>query len=685
MGLAVSDLLATPSEHNIAWMWVNVLLPSDTTTGFGLAMSIFSSTLVYIGSLTLLGMIFQGVISTAASGKVLGDKYHQIYAPLRVVIGIGLMIPVSHGFSNGHLFLRDVVARASINLVDAMWVGYVEHVVQKHHALMPMSAGGEKVVLDLLESEICAAVHNKMAEPWGLTPVILPEKEGVLNEFDKLGVNIRAWDYGQDCGRVDVVRINDKPGFSDDREKAVADQVENLRAFAAYFGKLFSVQNHSLSNEQALKNITSGTLPRVANALRRMGDDYDAKISAAVATEMALDKEGVKRRKKIVEAARQQGFVTAGMFWMAISKESAAVNQLVGLKHSRTGVRVDEDGSSNSDNIRAALQTLRHLISGEEAEIGLEANDLAGASDQKKNFITKALAPFARSLAEWMMSRPKFPDETIVDQIKRSDPIAEQVSSGHTFMAIAVTGILATLVPVIAAFTIAGSTLGTDGAALWAMPWLGTIFGTLWMIGAVRAYIIPVLPFIYMVIFAGLWLLAVLEAAIAIIVWAFGWLRMDGEDMLAQASKMGAMLLFSVFLMLPIGMLAFIAAFLLLPLLVGTVDVLWSTMWWGNHEDPGLTSMLVGFILSTFLLMYLIIHIFGQIFVIVDRILTWMGQQGHGFSDKGMLVGTAGAAAAVLGKGMPGMPTIPKSGKKDEGGEEGGVKARSAQKNDTAG
>lgn len=685
MALTIPDLLAEPSEHNIAWMWVNTLLPSDVSTPWGVAMSIFSSTLVYLGSLSVVWMIVVGIVSSASSGKVLGDKYHQIYAPLRIVVGIGLMIPVMNGFSSGHYFLRDVVARASINLVDAVWAGYVEHAVQKHHSLMPISAGGDRLVLDILESEICLAVHSRMAEPWGLTPIPAPAKEGVAQEFDRFGIHSRGWDYGQDCGRVDVMRINDKPGFSDDREKAVADTIQNLRKLASHFGKVFSVQAEAFSNEVALRQITAGTLPRVVNVLRRMGDDYDAKISAAVKTEMALDVEGEARRKKIVDAARQQGFVTAGMFWMAISKESAEVSKMVGMKHGRTGVRVTEDSSSYSTNIAAALTTLRHLISGEEAEIGLTANDLAGSVDKERNFITKALAKFGRSLAEWMMSKKAGPTDTIVDQIMMSDPIAEQVSSGHTFMAISIAGIMGALVPIIAAFTTPGSIAGTDGAAFWAMPWLGSIFGTLWLVGAARAYIIPVLPFIYMSIFAGFWLLAVLEAMIAMIVWAFGWLRMDGEDMLAQASKMGAMLLFSVFLMPTIGMLAFEAAFILLPLLVGTVDILWSTMWWGNHEDPGLTSMLVGFVLVTFLTMYLTVHVFGQIFVIVDRILTWMGQQGHGFSDKGMLVGTAGAAAAVLGKGMPGMPTIPKSGKKDEGGEEGGVKARSAPKADTAG
>ncbi len=342
------------------------------------------------------------------------------------------------------------------------------------------------------------------------------------------------------------------------------------------------------------------------------------------------------------------------------------------------GIRLGADGSSNKKSFKAALETLRNQLTGEEQEIGLTANDLAGARDQEKNFITKLTAPLGRALGEWLLSRPSEPGNSIIDQIKKIDPIAEQVSSGHTFMAIATAGIMASLLPIIAAFSIAGSAVGTDGAAMWAMPWVGAQMGTLWLIGAVRAYIIPVLPFIYMSVFGFVWLTAVLEAAIALVLWAFGWLRLDGEDMLAQASKTGAMLLFGVFILPTLGMLAFLANFTALPLIVGTVEALWATAFWGNQDSPGLTSLLVGLVLITFLSMYLIIHCFGQIFALAHRGLVWLGHQGIGFSENGMLMGTAGAAAAVLGRGMPGLPSIPKVGAygKNEEDSGGKVKAR---------
>ncbi|MER8547953.1 hypothetical protein NKH41_19730 [Mesorhizobium sp. M1169] len=137
---------------------------------------------------------------------------------------------------------------------------------------------------------------------------------------------------------------------------------------------------------------------------------------------------------------------------------------------------------------------------------------------------------------------------------------------------------------------------------------------------------------------------------------------------------MGAMLLFQVFLMPVLGLLAFEAAFILLPLIVGGLEVMWATAFFGQTGGHliGPSALLVGYVLITFLSLYLVSHIFGQIFHIPDRVMTWFGAPSHGFSDKSLFVATAGGLAATLGRGMPGLPSIPrpKGERKDSGGKD---------------
>lgn len=678
------DLLAEPSQHNILWAWINALLPSDTSNPWGFAMAVFSSTLTYAAALFLGWHIITAIVSSAYSGKVLGDRFHQIYVPLRLVLGFGLLIPIAMNFSSAHYLLRDVVGRGAINLVDANWVAFVDYAAGKEVKIAPMSPGGSRLVMDILESEVCAAVHNNIASGWGINTTPIPpfagERRGDTSGWwNPVTANIRTeWSYGPDCGRIALPVVPDKPGFTADREAAVAKIVEAVREPAQLVAAKFS-KLQPLSAEAAMNAIRDGSLPMLSAEVRRLGKAYDDAVATATMKEMGLDKGAAERRQKLVDAARQQGAATAGMWWAHISQQSREVSALSGARHERTAIRLGEDSSSQTTVIAQTLATLRHLIAGEEAEIQLSANDFAAGGDEASNILTRLMSPVFRDLGEWAM-RKGDPNESTVQRMLHSDPIGDQVSSGHTFMGIAEIGIIAGFVPITLANTAAGDLIGADGAAWWAMAWAAPTFGVIWIIGVVRAYVLPMLPFIYVFVFMSLWLLAVLEAAIAIVVWAFGFIRMDGEDLLAQQSKVGGALLFQVFLMPVLGLLAFEAAFILLPLIVGGIEVLWATAFFGQQGGHliGAPALIIGYVLITFLSLYLSMHVFGQIFNIPDKVMAWFGVPSHGFSDKALLGAVAGSVLAVFGKGLPGLPSIPRGKKPDPdpngGGKNGGGK-----------
>lgn len=670
------DLLAEPSPHNILWAWINALLPDDTSSPWGFAMAVFSSTLTYVGALFLGWHVVTGIVSAAYKGQVV---QHHIFTPLRIVLGFGLLIPIAANFSSAHWLLKDVVARSAINLADSAWVAYVDYAAGKEVKIAPMSPGGSRLVMDVLESEICAAVHNGMARPWGLpsapVPPVSGERKGdVSGWWNPVTTNVRTeWNYGPDCGRIALPVVPDKPGFTADREAAVAEIVTTVRAGAEQFGEFFRVHDEPLSADAALAAIRNGSLPQLSEMVRGLGREYNSAVAAATAKEMELDGDAAARRQRLVDAARQQGVATAGMWWMHISQRSQAVSALSGAKHERTAVRLGDAGSAGKKNLEAALATVRNLIAGEEAEIQLTANDFAAGGDQESSLLTRLLSPVFRDLGEWAMAKGD-PSDSTVEKMLKSDPIGDQISSGHAFMWIAEGGIVAGFVPIALANTLPGDAAGTDGASLWAMGWAAPALGTLWIIGAVRAYVLPVLPFIYVFVFMSLWLLAVLEAAISLVVWAFGFIRMDGEEFLAQQSKMGAMLLFQVMLMPVLGLLAFEASFVLLPLIVGGVEILWATAFFGQTGGYliGPTALIVSYVLITFLTLYLVMHLFGQIFAIPDRIMVWFGAPGHGFGDKSLFVATAGGLAAVMNRGIPGLPGLPKGkGKGAESGAKG--------------
>ena len=67
------DLLATPDADNLAWKLAENLLPTETATGFTVGLSVFIPALIFIASMMMAWHVLLGIVSSAYSGKVLGE------------------------------------------------------------------------------------------------------------------------------------------------------------------------------------------------------------------------------------------------------------------------------------------------------------------------------------------------------------------------------------------------------------------------------------------------------------------------------------------------------------------------------------------------------------------------------------------------------------------------------------
>lgn len=413
-----------------------------------------------------------------------------------------------------------------------------------------------------------------------------------------------------------------------------------------------------------MNGLVLGKLPvGLAERIREMGAKYDAAISQAAKVDVA--EVGADSRSKLVEAARQDGWINAGAYWYGLAQISELTNALTGEQAEQVAVRYGEGNSGFEKNVKAAIATLRYQIAGEEAAVGLTANDLAAAGDESAGFLSRALAPLTRGIGEWLASR----DET-------DDPVARMISDGHTMMNIAGGTVVATGVAVGLAHTTPGKVIGADGAAKWFANFVFAPTVLLWLIGAMRAYVLPLLPFVFVFIGAIKWGGAILEASIALICWAFVWIRMDGDELVAQQQRTGGMLLFNIVLRPVLIVLALCASYLLLSMAYGTLDKLLPTAFYGQTggATTGLGALLVLLMIKTFLQWHLAVHLAGMCSDLPDRIGEWFGVPGAGkMGDRGGVEGAAIGAAAVMsqarGVGNVGKLALPGKPPKDGGGK----------------
>lgn len=633
------DLLAEPLSANLAWQWVSAVLPPDGSSPWGRTLQVFTSVLFLLAGLGLSYGVVSGIVSSAYTGKVLGNKWHQIWTPLRIVLGLGLLAPMpATGFSSVHYLLRDVVARGGINLADATWNTFVGVVAKDGVPIVPLSKNGSTVAVTILRHEICAAVYNRAGSTWGWT-ASLPSPSGL-----SIG-EIVTWSYGSTCGHYSYSIPEGRAAFSSARRVAVADLISAFRPEAERYARL-AAETSGISSAAGATNAISSTLlsPTLVQDIRAAGARFDGAIAVAAKEEVAtMD---TASRSKLVEAAQQQGFLAAGMYWRGLAQISEMTTSLTNERLDDTAPRTDGDFGQAIDRAFAALAL---QVSGEAERVSLSANDFASAGDESADFLTKLLAPVARSMAEWAASSGTDED---------ADAMSGLISSGHAMIAAGWAAIAAGGTLMVASSNWFSQSIGAGGAATWFLDWSKWIIGGLMILGSLRAYVIPMMPFVFMFMAGMATLAALMEAMIALPLWAMKWLRMDnGGDFAGESVRMGLLLTVNIGLRPVLAVLALCAAYPAFDATLGTLDKLWPMAFLG--QTGGHVVGLVGFVILTGMQMYLIwfacLKGFGQIWSLPDRVLAWTGQPGSG-GEAGMASGALGGMIALAGRG--GMPKL---------------------------
>jgi conjugal transfer/type IV secretion protein DotA/TraY len=321
-----------------------------------------------------------------------------------------------------------------------------------------------------------------------------------------------------------------------------------------------------------------------------------------------------------------------------------------------------------SDKYRAAVDAARKAIISTPSLSDESKGDGAFATSDGSDVMSAFYSFLAPSLASMKAGT----------ESKSGDPIGDMISFGHNLLALWEAGILAVMGSIVIAnaaeagafasiFSIVNvATLGGEGVAAYTFaktlsttanfigPQLMTIFSATLIVGIIQAFVLPMLPMIMVFVMGISWLILFLEAAIAGVLWAFAFIRMDGQEMFDKNQAPGITLLFNLFLRPAISMLAFIGGLKLLPEVMNSLSILWDSSFNAQTEGGGLlglTSLIqwvVGLVMFTWMQWHLTMRIFGLIPTIADRVGHWMGfGQMHAYNDGHETTAAIGAAVAA--------------------------------------
>jgi conjugal transfer/type IV secretion protein DotA/TraY len=711
---AMLDLLAKPDCTDIAWSWVltmfgtegtscsgSIIGAADVNTPYANAFAVLTAALAFFGGLFMAYHTVAGIVSSAYSGKVLGERWHQIWAPLRIVLGFGLLIPVSGGFSSIHYILRDVVGVAAVQLANGVVGAYADTAFKSVDAGVSQSKvstmSGKDLADKFFDKEICAGVVSKMSSGWF---TIWPYTASHASNGQTIG-NSTYWHYG-DCGVISVESVSGKANdgiFSTSEAQAALkafdqkrkDATEKLRGKVAALGFYDTlgtfIDEHSSSFDQAgatasaIKDLRKESIikPGIQDALNAAATEWNKSVGDAAST--VFDTVSKKARESMKSDMPKYGFMVAGSYERSLSAISGLVSNVANVVAGTTVADFDDATKNKVANAKMAALSSNAVDSNDK---GMTDNN-ATNSDVISGIMQTILPSNLENMYTGQVS---------------ADPIGDMIMFGNNLLTIASYSILATAL-------LAGASVGTgqsiaglvglgavQGIFEYVSSWFSWILMIMIIVGLMHSFVLPMLPMIMIFTMGVSWLIMFMEGAIAGVLWAFVFIRMDGTEFFDQKQSPGVGLLFNLLLRPALGMLAYCGMLLLLPALLNALNQVWQTAFslqTGNHGGFSLVWLwqwCAQMVMFCWMQWTITLRITSLIPTIADRVGHWMGissTSGYGDSQEttahiGALIaaGNAISKAPIApqgGRGRPRMPDV--SGRttpKDvpDGNDEGG-------------
>jgi hypothetical protein len=653
----MDTLLGTLSQYDFGAQWITALF-ADGDSPLNSALTIASLALVCLASAMVAWHIISGIVATAHDGRVLGQRWHQIWAPIRVVVGIGLLLPIPGvGMSSGQLLVRELAGTGSA-MANQVWSVFSDSVLGSGATVVPVSAHGRALARELLVLETCNFAVGMESTATG-DDYPQPDAGGTIGSA---GV---AWTYAPVCGSLRYTMPADHPNFATTRRQAVANMISEMRTKAAVL-----VSSLMPGTTVALDPSAAAALVRWIDTI---GTDFDSAIAKAAAVEAASVESDT--REKLSEYTSQHGWVTAGTYWRTLSQSSeiaiglTSENFEVEQPRSRVATRFGSSEPALPD-VQNSVVALQAYLNTGGSEARLSASDLAFAGDADTDFLTRILSPLRDVVASALT----------VDAT--TDPVGDLMSLGHGLIAGAEVAVAAGTVASAAGTNIVGDAVGLGGVTSWLQPMARLAIYAIGAAGIVLAYVLPMLPYVFTLLLAAGWLVFVLEAKIAVVVWAFLWCRLDGNDLVSDMQKPGMMLLFNIVLRPTLGVLALCGSYILMAALISFVRETFGLAFAGSQGSHvvGLTGLVVGVLLLTYLQWKVMTRLFELISEMPDKISRWFGHTGEHLGEahagSTIIAGSIGGTAQALQRAAPApRPTLPARPSSDPGTAAGGARS----------
>jgi len=662
-------------------------------------LSIYSMVMMVIAVIIVLYYITTVVGEAAKTGTPFGQRFNSLWAPIRLVVALGLLVPLGSGLNSAQ-YITLWLAKQGAGLGTHVW-GVMADSMTRPNADNYVIGDFQndwvrEAAFNIFFLETCMYASNKENyadpnSPDGIIRRVIEDDDSSTDRTFRVAYDRGAeWGDGRyrSCGEITI-------SITEQDINSTIIGTEALPVEAAYelavnivtdlMGPLDSNDTGGRAIPETAMGMAreeisiDGRIPFSELYYNNVNMAADAVLNARLSEFSADDfRADVNDIIQQLFDERTNSFIYAGVWYLEISRivqhskdiiNNTVPNFSVGTVNLRTEANVERVGgviwSPYLVRVGSETETLiSNIYNHMSNNVHAYFEPPEEAPEQCRNL---GEAPSWWDSQACAIASMIIPDELVIlaqdnPATRTLDPMSTLVNAGYSIFQKAWwwigAGIVADVGGAIAAglgflpLTLLGSVLDVIGS-------IAVIIGALGLTaGFVLYFLLPVLPFIYFFFAVITWVMEIFEAIIAMPLWALSFLQIGGEGMPGQAAMNGFYLLLSILIRPALIVIALVAGALIFGAGVFMLQSLFDSVLLikGSGNSSGLELIIYSLIFA-----YCCYMIGTTSFKLVDtipnQIMRWIGSNPGTFSDgrEDPISGNQqmlGAAGAFIGGSM---------------------------------
>ena len=635
--------------------------------------------------------VLVGVAQTAHDGKLFGKNGSSLWAPIRTVVAMGMLLPLPSGY-NGVQHAIAYVTNVGTGTASYFWTETADAVVEQRVRMAGIDHQARDVdfISGLWRLEICRAAYNRSLAGGGggLEPVRSVWE--TVNNVPTLTYKTDSVKVG--CGRVTLPSktkafdrlsdgasyaqyVADLQGVIDERRQAIAAEATKVANAVASNGSFPLDREISTNYIVPFRMGFSGVLDRYLDRGELEAKIVEVGSEAGSVLIQPVDNEAAQRDAEISTSMKEGGWTQAGFYYQTIARISADSSSVASAMPSiQFGSMITAAGDPSGPaaaEMKRANSGFGNWLRGADTEEFLSSlmsnyaeriqwlSESAQASGLTKFLRTQAVTGDYISDPEALLptAGQLFAMMQLLDPTKQGnvDPMIGVIQLGQAivyWVTVAIGGIV-----------LLGAVPFAGGSAQVLSSTVGWVISGIGVAAVTMAFILPMIPTLIWILAIGAFLMLIIQAVFAGPLWAIAHLSLDGDGLSGQSARRGYLMMLSIFvtpMLMIFGLLASMVLFRILATLLngGIYLAMTGTQSLSSNGTMGLTWYFGMFVVLIFVVIAYVVIIemsFRLISWLPNAVMTvldaWISGIGVGESDvsgaqrAGAIAGNAGSAA----------------------------------------